>query len=114
MIVLDDTQTVFLKDTKGDGMADVLQVIFGTWNQRDTHGGPSNMQYGLDNWVYSMQGYNDSRLTVGGETIARSPVFRGRPSLWRMLAFLDGIFHIFDIHISHTNLLGLSGVLGTP
>jgi uncharacterized protein (DUF58 family) len=29
--------------------------------------------------------------TVGGETLQRSPVFRGRPSLWRMLAFLDGV-----------------------
>ena len=68
VIVFDATQTVFLKDTDGDGRADVREVLFGTWNMRDTHGGPSNMQYGLDNWVWAMQGYNDSRLTVGGET----------------------------------------------
>ncbi len=29
--------------------------------------------------------------TVGGEAIQRSPVFRGRPSLWRMLHFLEQI-----------------------
>jgi uncharacterized protein (DUF58 family) len=29
--------------------------------------------------------------TIGGETSLRSPVYRGRPSLWRMLAFIDGI-----------------------
>jgi uncharacterized protein len=68
IIVFDATQTVFLKDTDGDGKADTREVLFGTWNMRDTHGGSSNMQYGLDNWVYAMQGYNDSRLTVGGET----------------------------------------------
>jgi putative membrane-bound dehydrogenase-like protein len=68
IIAFDATQTVFLKDTDGDGKADVRQVLFGTWNMRDTHGGPSNMQYGLDNWIYAMQGYNDSRLVVGGET----------------------------------------------
>src|SRR5262245_22875488 len=68
VIVFDATQTVFLKDTDGDGKTDVREVLFGTWNMRDTHGGPSNMQYGLDNWVYAMQGYNDSRLIVGGET----------------------------------------------
>jgi putative membrane-bound dehydrogenase-like protein len=68
VIVFDATQTVFLKDTDGDGKADVREVMFGTWNMRDTHGGPSNMQYGLDNWVWAMQGYNDSRLVVGGET----------------------------------------------
>src|SRR5262249_59432269 len=68
VIVFDATQTVFLKDTDGDGKADVREVLFGTWNMRDTHGGPSNMQYGLDNWVWAMQGYNDSRLVVAGET----------------------------------------------
>ncbi len=25
------------------------------------------MQYGLDNWIWAMQGYNDSRLEVGGQ-----------------------------------------------
>ncbi len=80
VIAFDATQTVFLKDTDGDGKADVRQVLFGTWNMRDTHGGPSNMQYGLDNWVWAMQGYNDSRLTVGGEQHRfRQGFFRFRP-----------------------------------
>ncbi len=61
-------QTLFLKSTKGDDKVDVREVLFGTWNQGDTHGGPSNMQYGLDNWIWGMQGYNDSQLTLGGET----------------------------------------------
>jgi putative membrane-bound dehydrogenase-like protein len=60
-------QTFFMKATRGD-RADVQEVLFGTWSQGDTHGGPSNMQYGLDNWIWGMQGYNNSRLTVGGET----------------------------------------------
>src|SRR5262249_51359858 len=68
VVVFDATQTIFLKDTDGDGKADVREGMFGTWNMRDTHGGPSNMQYGLDNWIWAMQGYNFSRLTVGGET----------------------------------------------
>jgi putative membrane-bound dehydrogenase-like protein len=68
VIVFDGRQTLYLKDTKGDGKADVRQVLFGTWSQGDTHGGPSNMQYGLDNWIWAMQGYNNSRLEVGGET----------------------------------------------
>jgi putative membrane-bound dehydrogenase-like protein len=67
VVVFDATQTVFLKDADGDGKAEVREVLFGTWNMRDTHGGPSNMNYGLDNWVHAMQGYNASRLTVGGE-----------------------------------------------
>jgi putative membrane-bound dehydrogenase-like protein len=68
VIVFDGTQTIYLKDTNGDDKADERRVLFGTWSQRDTHGGPSNMQYGLDNWIWAMQGYNPSRLNVGGET----------------------------------------------
>jgi uncharacterized protein len=68
VIVFNGTQTIYLKDTNGDDKADVRRVLFGRWNERDTHGGPSNMQYGLDNWIYAMQGYNDSRLAVGGES----------------------------------------------
>ena len=80
VIVFDGTQTVYLKDTNGDDKADLRKVLFGRWNQRDTHGGPSNMQYGLDNWIYAMQGYNDSRLTVGGETHRfRQGFFRFKP-----------------------------------
>jgi putative membrane-bound dehydrogenase-like protein len=68
VIAYDAKQTVFFKDTDGDGKADVRQVLFGTWAMPDTHGGPSNMQYGLDNWIWAMQGYNYSRLKVGEET----------------------------------------------
>ncbi len=68
VVAFDARQTIFLKDTDGDGKADVRELLFGTWTMRDTHGGPSNMQYGLDNWIWAMQGYNDSRLSVGSET----------------------------------------------
>ncbi len=68
LIVFDAGQTIYLKDTDGDGKADVREVLFGTWNMRDTHGTASNMQYGLDNWIWAMQGYNDSRLSVAGES----------------------------------------------
>jgi putative membrane-bound dehydrogenase-like protein len=64
VIVFDAGRTVFLKDTDGDGKADVREVLFGTWNMRDTHGTASNMQYGLDNWIWGMQGYNRSRITL--------------------------------------------------
>jgi putative heme-binding domain-containing protein len=38
------------------------------------------MQYGLDNWVWAMQGYNDSRLTAGGESHRfRQGFFRFKP-----------------------------------
>jgi putative membrane-bound dehydrogenase-like protein len=80
VIAFDAKQTAYFKDTNGDGKADERTVLFGTWAQNDTHGGPSNMNYGLDNWVYAMQGYNNSTLTVGGETHRfRQGFFRFKP-----------------------------------
>jgi putative membrane-bound dehydrogenase-like protein len=60
-IVQNGTQTIFLKDNDGDDRADERRIVFTGWNMRDTHGGVSNFQYGLDNWIWAMQGYNYSR-----------------------------------------------------
>ncbi|TXT18145.1 MAG: membrane-bound dehydrogenase, partial [Planctomycetota bacterium] len=60
-IVQDGTETVYLKDTNGDDKADIRKVIITGWALGDTHGGVSNFQYGLDNWYYAMQGYNNSK-----------------------------------------------------
>jgi len=67
VIVQDATETIFLKDTDDDGKADVRKVLISNWNLGDTHGGVSNFRYGLDNWIWAMQGYNTSRPIVNGE-----------------------------------------------
>lgn len=78
-IVQDGTETVYLKDTTGDDRADFHKVLITGWNMKDTHGEVSNFQYGLDNWYYAMQGYNDSTpvLTDGRKiTSFRQGFFR--------------------------------------
>jgi hypothetical protein len=50
--------TLFLKDTDGDGVADVRKEIITGWGTKDTHAGPSNLHYGLDNWIWGMTGYS--------------------------------------------------------
>jgi len=60
VIVQDGRQTLYLKDTTGDDRADQREVLISGWNMRDTHGGVSNFRYGLDNWIWAMQGYNQS------------------------------------------------------
>ncbi len=81
VIVQDGRRTLYLKDTDGDDVADEQTVLFSGWNQRDTHGGVSNFQYGLDNWIWAMQGYNASQPTVKGEAHQRfsQGFFRFRP-----------------------------------
>lgn len=66
VIVQDGAQTLFLKDTDGDDQADVRKVLITGWGMNDTHGGVSNFRYGLDNWIWAMQGYNDSRPEFAG------------------------------------------------
>jgi putative membrane-bound dehydrogenase-like protein len=65
-IVQNGIETLFLKDTDGDDKADVRKVLISNWTLGDTHGGVSNFQYGMDNWVWAMQGYNNSTPVIDG------------------------------------------------
>jgi putative membrane-bound dehydrogenase-like protein len=67
VIVSQAPDMLFLKDTDGDDKADVREVLFTGWGTRDTHAGPSNLQYGLDNWIWGMVGYSGFDGDVGGE-----------------------------------------------
>ena len=81
-IVQNGGQTLYLKDLDGDDQADQRDVLFTGWGIVDTHGGVSNFRYGLDNWIWAMQGYNESRPVVRGEPLEysfRQGFFRFRP-----------------------------------
>ena len=67
VIVQHATETLFLKDTNGDDKADIREVLISNWALGDTHGGVSNFRYGLDNWIWGMQGYNDSHTIINGK-----------------------------------------------
>jgi putative membrane-bound dehydrogenase-like protein len=66
-IVQNGTETLYLADTNGDGKADVREVLISNWALGDTHGGVSNFRLGIDNWVYGMQGYNNSTPMIDGK-----------------------------------------------
>lgn len=66
IIVHQAPETLFLRDTNGDDQADERRVLFRGWSTTDTHAGPSNMQYGLDNWIWGQQGYAGFNGDVGG------------------------------------------------
>jgi putative membrane-bound dehydrogenase-like protein len=70
VIVHQAPHTLFLKDTDGDGIADVRQVLFTGWSTGDTHAGPSNLHYGFDNWIYGAIGYAGFNGTVNGEKLS--------------------------------------------
>lgn len=66
-IVQNGVETLYLKDTNGDGSADFREVLISNWTLGDTHGGVSNLRYGHDNWIWGMQGYNNSEVVINGE-----------------------------------------------
>jgi putative membrane-bound dehydrogenase-like protein len=66
-IVQDGQKTVYLKDLDGDNVADLRQELITGWALGDTHGGVSNFQYGADNWIWAMQGYNASQPVINGQ-----------------------------------------------
>lgn len=60
--------TLFLQDTDGDDVADVKKIILDGWGINDTHAGPSNLRYGLDNQIWGTVGYAAFNGTVSGKT----------------------------------------------
>lgn len=79
-IVQNAVETLYLKDTDGDDRADERRVLVSGWELGDTHGGVSNFQYGLDNWLWAMQGYNNSEPVAGDQKQRfRMGFFRMRP-----------------------------------
>ncbi len=81
VIVQNGIETWYLKDTDGDDRSDQKVVLFTGWDLKDTHGGVSNFRYGLDNWIWGMQGYNASSPVVRGkrQQTFRQGFFRFRP-----------------------------------
>jgi putative membrane-bound dehydrogenase-like protein len=66
VIVSQAPHFLFLKDTDGDGKADVRKVMISGWGTFDTHAGPSNLKYGIDNYIWGSVGYSGFKGTIAG------------------------------------------------
>ena len=79
-IVSQAPHILFLKDTNGDDQADVREVLSSGWGTGDTHAGPSNLQYGPDNYVWGSVGYSGFKGSMNGKAMQFSQgLFRFRP-----------------------------------
>jgi putative membrane-bound dehydrogenase-like protein len=80
IIVSNAPRFLFLQDTTGDDRADVRRTIMTGWSTADTHGGPSNLQYGFDNWIYGSVGDAGFNGEVGGKRMQfEDAIYRFRP-----------------------------------
>ena len=82
VVATDGPDLVFLRDDNGDGKADTRKVLATGLIMNDTHASTSQLQYGLDNWLYATVGYSgvDMNLADGHHKFAQA-AFRFRPDL---------------------------------
>ena len=60
---------VFLEDTDGDDKMDKRTVMFSGFGTWDTHAGPANLKYGLDNMFWGSVGYSGFEQDFGGQVV---------------------------------------------
>lgn len=104
-VVQNGTETIYLKDTDGDDVSDEKSTLISNWSLGDTHGGVSNFRYGLDNWIWAMQGYNNSTPKISGNT---AQTFR--QGFWRFKLSQTDPPHVTDLEFirsSNNNTWGL-------
>ena len=69
IIVAQAPDMVFLEDTDGDDRMDQRSILFGGFGIWDTHAGPSNLRYGLDNMIWGSVGYSGFESTFGEKLV---------------------------------------------
>ena len=72
VIVAQAPHFIFLQDTDGDDKADIRENIISGWGKSDTHAGPSNLKYGLDNKIWGVLGYAGFRGVVNDKPVSFS------------------------------------------
>jgi putative membrane-bound dehydrogenase-like protein len=115
VIVHQPPHTLFLRDNNGDGVADERRVLFTGWHTDDTHAGPSNLRYGLDNWLYGMVGYAGYSGTIGGERHSfRQGFYRFKPDGSRMEFLRNTNNNSWGVGFSEEGVLFGSTANGNP
>ncbi|MFY0652700.1 MAG: ThuA domain-containing protein [Cyclobacteriaceae bacterium] len=69
IIVAQAPEIAFLEDTDGDDKMDKRTVLFGGFGTWDTHAGPANLKYGLDNNIWGSVGYSGFENEFEGKNI---------------------------------------------
>jgi putative membrane-bound dehydrogenase-like protein len=80
VIVSQAPRFLFLQDTTGDDRADVRRAMLAGWSVADTHSGPSNLQYGFDNWIWGAVGDAGFDGVIDGKRMKfEDAIYRFRP-----------------------------------
>jgi putative membrane-bound dehydrogenase-like protein len=69
LFVIAPPHILYLKDTDGDLVADVRDVIYSGFNRDNVQGLANNLKWGLDNRIYAAAGRNGGVITHRGEEL---------------------------------------------
>ena len=115
LVVHQAPDTLFLQDTDGDDKADKRKTLFTGWGIGDTHAGPSNLRYGLDNWLYGIVGYSGFKGTIGGEAHDfRQGFYRFKPDGSKLEFLRNTSNNSWGVGFSEEGLLFGSTANGCP
>jgi putative membrane-bound dehydrogenase-like protein len=78
VLVTQAPDLLFLKDTNADDLCDEHQVLFSGFGTWDTHAGPANLRWGLDNYIWGTVGYSSYTSEAGS---FGSGLWRWKPGL---------------------------------
>jgi putative membrane-bound dehydrogenase-like protein len=85
LLVAQAPHFLLLKDTNGDDKADEKEIVFSGWGTGDTHAGPSNLRFGVDNQIYGTVGYSGFNGKVDDKSLGfGNGIFRISPDLKKM------------------------------
>ncbi len=91
-----------MRDTDGDGKADVREVLYGVFGKKDTHGMTNAFTWGFDGWVYACHGFSNDSKVQGKD---QRPISMNSGNTYRMRA--DGSHAEYVTH-GQVNPFGLA------
>ena len=62
VFILAPPDILYMKDTTGDGVADVRRVVFSGFGTNKSEDIANNLKWGLDNWIYGASSYNGGEV----------------------------------------------------
>jgi len=77
LIVTSAPDILWMKDTDGDGKADVRQVLYTGFPKVNPEARITNPRYGIDNWIYTSNNGRDGRISSPSHPERASVLVRG-------------------------------------
>lgn len=69
VFVIDPPDVYYLKDTDGDGKADIRKLVYSHLGRRNVQGLANNLKWGLDNRIWVASGSNGGQIFQDGKNI---------------------------------------------